>query len=208
MAVGGRRRTSGFSGRVRPLGRCSAAVVSVVRLLIPVVRPCGRLSLVVVGEVLEFGDVLGGAQGVGPDDGLVVGVAGGGDLVGLLGRADQGGGVVQSAGGQDGADLVPGVGHLGPVEDGVGAPAGGAGHRPGGRNEGRQASGVGVGLGGLGDEVGGHDQVPFGVAPLAGTGESWRPGLLLCPPATVGGGPWPGGRCVGRVVIVDQRTAG
>lgn len=152
------------------MGRCSAAVVSVVRLLIPVVRPCGRLSLVVVGEVLEFGDVLGGAQGVGPDDGLVVGVAGGGDLVGLLGRADQGGGVVQGAGGQDGADLVPGVGHLGPAEDGVGAPVGGAGHRPGERNEGRQASGVGVGLGGLGDEAGGHDRGSFRCRPIGGDG--------------------------------------
>lgn len=122
MAVGGRRRTSGFSGQVRPLGRCSAAVVSVVRLLIPVVRPCGQLSLVVVGEVLEFGDVLGGAQGVGPDDGLVVGIAGGGDLMSLLGRADQGGGVVQSAGGQDRAGLILGVGHLGPAEDGMCGP--------------------------------------------------------------------------------------
>ena len=70
----------------------------------------------------------------------------------LLGQADQGGGVVQSAGGQDGAGLIPGMGHLGPTEDGIGAPAGGASHRPGGRDEGCQ--GVGVGLRSLGDETG------------------------------------------------------
>ena len=90
----------------------------------------------------------------------------------LLGQADQGGGVVQSAGGQDRAGLIPGMGHLGPTEDGIGAPTGGADHRPGGRNEGRQASGVGVGLGSLRDETGGHDQVPFG-APSGRRGAAW-----------------------------------
>ncbi len=92
--------------------------------------------------------------------------------MGLLGQADQGGGVVQSAGGQDRADLVPGMDHLGPAEDGIGAPTGGASHRPGGRNEGRQASGVGVGLGSLGDETGGHDRVPFG-APSSRRRAAW-----------------------------------
>lgn len=48
------------------------------------------------------------------------------------GSSSVAGGVVQGSGGQDGAGLVPGVGRLGPAEDGVGAPAGGAGHRPGG----------------------------------------------------------------------------
>jgi len=66
----------------------------------------------------ELGDVLGGAQGVGSDDGLVVRSAGRSDLMGLLGQADQGSGVIQDTGSQGGASLVSGVSHLGPAEDG------------------------------------------------------------------------------------------
>ena len=65
----------------------------------------------------------------------------------------------------DGAGLVPGVGHLGPTEDGIGAPTGDASHRPGGRGEGHQASGVGVELGSLRDETGGHDRRFLSVPP-------------------------------------------